>query len=77
MLSLILEALLKKEPLSMAELSAATKCEPQNILRALHSESEAWWYIEAFAGPHGWLYRCRPIQNGYVPRVMMSAGVEA
>lgn len=77
MLLLILEALIKKEPLTIIELSAAIQKDPQDILRCLHSESEAWWYVEAFAGTDGWLYRARSVQAGYVPRVMMSAGVEA
>lgn len=77
MLAQLLDALNEKEPLTLAELATAANTTEADVLRALHCESEAWWYVEQVPGSKGWLYRKRDLQSGYVPNVMMSGRGEA
>jgi hypothetical protein len=74
MLAQLLDALNTKEPLTLAKLAEAAKTTEAEVLKALHCECEAWWYIEQVPGSKGWLYRKRDLASGYVPNVMLPGG---
>ena len=70
MLQQILEALMKKEPLTAQQLADACECTTGDILRCLHDTPDGWWVVEEWAGK----YKLRDLENGYVPYVWLGSG---
>jgi len=69
MLTNLLCALNEREPLTLGGLATATGSTAADVLRALHCETEAWWYVEQVPGSAGWLYRKRQMPAPVAPFV--------
>ncbi len=64
----LLSVLSERGTCSAEDLCRHLGCSVGDVLKMIHWP--LWWDVESFAGPRGWLYRLRIVEDGYVPRVM-------